>query len=249
MLNHLIVLLKRICAMLSFAVALVIFLPICCLLALLPASIRYDNRVYYTLVYYWNWILVRGAFLKLEIVGAEHIPVYPNNPSIIIANHSSAYDIYLTEVLMRGYPHIWLLKAIYTKVPFFGFLASRQSVAVDKKNPFKAAKSFLRAYELAAGNARHLVLFPEGTRHTDGTIHEFHSGFALLAKKLGRPVIPICIQGMHEFMPKGTILVDPRITVHVIIGQPVLCGVEETTDAFTKRMHDWFCKKIKIERL
>lgn len=231
--------------MISFVVALLIFLPLCCLLALLPASVRYDNRYYYGLVYFWNWILVHGAFLKLDVNGAHHIPTYPNNPSIIIANHSSAYDIYVTEVLMHGYPHIWLLKAIYTRVPFFGFLAARQSVAVDKKHPFKAAKSFLRAYELAQGNARHLVLFPEGTRFTDGNIHEFHSGFALLAKKLGRPVIPICIQGMNQFMPKGTILIDPRVTVRVIIGEPILCDQDETIDAFTKRMHDWFCKMIK----
>ena len=113
-------------------------------------------------------------------------------------------------------------------------------------NSFIAAISFLRACGLAKGHARHLVLFPEGTRYDDGEIHEFHSGFALLATKLGRPILPICMQGMNEFMPKGTILINPGAAkLKIVVGEPIYCGQDETIDAFTVRVHEWFCKTIK----
>ena len=190
--------------------------------------------------------MVRGAFLKLNIKGAENLPAYPNNPAVIVANHASNYDIYLLEILMQGYPHVWLSKESYLKIPLFGFLIKRFGVPVDRENAFKAGKALVRAYNLVVGNARHLVLFPEGTRFDDGKIHNFHSGFAVLAKKLGRPVVPIFVSGLDKFLPKRNWLVSPEFrNITIIVGKPVFCGQDESSDLFSARIQDWFCKNLK----
>ena len=46
------------------------------------------------------------------------------------------------------------------------------------------------------------VIFPEGTRTTDGHLNEFRPTFAILSMALGIPVVPVCIKGAFEAMPK-----------------------------------------------
>lgn len=38
---------------------------------------------------------------------------------------------------------------------------------------------------------RHLTIFPEGTRHTDGKVGRGKSGVCVLAARSGKPVVPI----------------------------------------------------------
>ena len=61
-----------------------------------------------------------------------------------------------------------------------------------------------------------LVLFPEGTRTTDGDVARFRSGVARLARATGLPVVPCHMSGGFECWPKGRWLPRPgRLVLHV----------------------------------
>lgn len=48
-----------------------------------------------------------------------------------------------------------------------------------------------------------LVLFPEGTRSSDGWVQRFKHGAARLAMAHGVPIVPLAIRGSFAAMPKG----------------------------------------------
>ena len=58
----------------------------------------------------------------------------------------------------------------------------------------------------AAGPAlragRTVVLYPEGTRSTDGTLGEFRSGALRLARDCGVPIVPVALVGTADVLPK-----------------------------------------------
>ena len=90
------------------------------------------------------------------------------------------------------------------------------------------------------------MIFPEGTRHVDGRVHAFHQGFAFLAKKLNRPVIPIAISGMDKMYPRGSKIIDSSCKkVIITIGEPIKMPVGETIEDFVHTVHRWFVDTIQ----
>ena len=135
-----------------------------------------------------------------------------------------------------------MTKHEYTKIPLFSILINRMHIPVKRDSATKAARAFLRAYHQAKNIDSHIILFPEGTRHDDGKVHDFHPGFALLAKKLNRPVIPIKTTGLHKIFPKGKFLIKYHEAqpIRIVIGKPIYINENESVQDFANRVHNWF---------
>jgi 1-acyl-sn-glycerol-3-phosphate acyltransferase len=68
------------------------------------------------------------------------------------------------------------------------------------------SQGFLRSLQqLAAGLMRgnNLMVFPEGTRSLTGELGPFKDSYAILARELDIPVVPVVIDGAHAVLPRG----------------------------------------------
>eukprot|EP00850_Spirogloea_muscicola_P018889 SM000178S03454 [mRNA] locus=s178:172794:175978:+ [translate_table: standard] len=65
-----------------------------------------------------------------------------------------------------------------------------------------------------------VVMFPEGTRSKDGSLHQFKTGVSFLAETLNMPIVPVCVTGTLGALPKGR-LVPFRHKVEVEFGAPL----------------------------
>jgi 1-acyl-sn-glycerol-3-phosphate acyltransferase len=63
-------------------------------------------------------------------------------------------------------------------------------------------KATSKAKELI-GEGWNIIVFPEGTRSTDGWLQRFRHGTSRLALDMKMPVVPIAIVGAYAAMPKG----------------------------------------------
>ncbi len=80
-----------------------------------------------------------------------------------------------------------------------------------------------------------LVIYPEGTRSRTGEIGTFKGGLALLAKKSGRPVVPIYVEGGLRVLPEATYI--PRAgTIRVCYGKPLHFNDAENSKEFMARI-------------
>ncbi len=219
-----------------------ILLPV----VLLPGHKRYDNRFFFWVNTLWCRWFFKSSFTSLaSIEGLENIPLVTEQPAIIVINHSSLLDIPLVVMHLKSQPHIWISND-YSKVPLFGFLLKRMSILVKRNSPTQMLSVIKQAYQLTNHQARHLVLFPEGTRHNDGKVHAFFSGFAVLAEKLNRPIIPIAIYGLHKIFPKQRILIDSSASmVKISIGKPIFFDPSKSREAFIAQAHEWMSNEVK----
>ena len=181
--------------------------------------------------------LVWATFAPVTIKGAEHMP--PDEPAIIIGNHQSSLDIPVIALLLQGQPHLWLALAYYARKPGLGIFIRKMGVPVDRERKSGAARALMSMLRAIQGSDRHVIVFPEGSRYTDGEIHAFFRGFAVLACKTNRPVIPVFMPYNKDILPPGHFLVHWH-PLEVVIGEPFRCGEDEDVEEFTKRVREWF---------
>ena len=118
-------------------------------------------------------------------------------PGIIVANHQSSLDIIL---LMAAFPKVKFFVADWVKnSPLFGPIAEYLGYYVRSEG-YEGSLTNLRK-DIDQGWS--LVIFPEGTRTTDGTIRRFHKGAFYLASQVNAPVTPVVFYGNWRIMPKN----------------------------------------------
>jgi 1-acyl-sn-glycerol-3-phosphate acyltransferase len=144
--------------------------------------------------------------VKVSVKGLEHID--PRVPYLYMANHQSMFDI-LSLLAYLPVQFRWLAKKELFHIPVFGYSMARAGyISIDRSDRRSAHKSLLEAARKIAGGVS-VVIFPEGSRSTDGWIRPFKAGGFHLAIRSGRPIVPVVISGAREVMPKGRLRIRP----------------------------------------
>jgi 1-acyl-sn-glycerol-3-phosphate acyltransferase len=160
----------------------------------------------------WAWLILKTTGVRVDTVGLELID--PRRSYIVAANHQSIYDIPILFAALPLQLRI-VAKASLGRFPFLGWHLQRTGhLLVDRRNPGASIVSRMKGLVSAR---RSLIVFPEGTRSTDGRVGRFKRGTFLVAIEAGLPVVPISISGSRHVMLKGRLMVCPgdvRLTVH-----------------------------------
>ena len=64
------------------------------------------------------------------------------------------------------------------------------------------------------------VIFPEGTRSTDGSVGEFKRGMFVLTEKAQADIIPITLTNTINLMPRDSLKIKPGV-VNLVIDKPL----------------------------
>jgi 1-acyl-sn-glycerol-3-phosphate acyltransferase len=125
--------------------------------------------------------------------------------TIVVANHGSHADTAaLLAALPAGARPVFAAAADYWfDVPARRAAATGLAGILPVRRGERGAYAALRdaaAPALAAG--RTVVIYPEGTRTTDGRLGEFHSGAVRLAADCRVPIVPVAVLGTRDVLPK-----------------------------------------------
>jgi 1-acyl-sn-glycerol-3-phosphate acyltransferase len=109
---------------------------------------------------------------------------------------------------------------------------------VDRSNRDSAIVSIEKATEaIRAGQS--FLIYPEGTRSSDGRLQELKKGTAVMAIKAGVPLVPIACSGAHRVMQKRKLNIKPgEIVVEFLVPIDATQYTFEERDALTRRLHD-----------
>lgn len=207
----------------------------------LPARWRYGNPFYYWFASFFYWAVLKCSFLKIRYHGLENIP---KTPAIFAGNHQSSFDIPIMGSLVDAHPHIWLATSTLLTSPMLYIPLTRMTALIDMSSPQKGMRSLINAIKLVDEPKRHTMIFPEGGRFVDGIVHEFYGGFVIIAKKLGRPVIPVYMTNLHKIYPPHSFWVY-SYPVDVVVGEPMYYQEHDTDELFKQRVYDWFLRQQK----
>jgi 1-acyl-sn-glycerol-3-phosphate acyltransferase len=182
----------------------------------------------------WSWLILKTTGVKVAVQGLERLD--PARSYVFAANHQSIYDI---PILFASIPFQLRIisKASLGRIPFMGWHLRRTGhVLVDRSNPGAGVVKKM-AHLVKAGHS--LIVFPEGTRSTDGSVARFKGGPFVIALQAGLPVVPITLVGTRHVMFKGQLMVRPG-HVTVIVHDPIdTAGVpREAAREFATSVHD-----------
>jgi 1-acyl-sn-glycerol-3-phosphate acyltransferase len=158
---------------------------------------------------------IARVWFRLSAVGADRVP--REGHVILAANHLSLLDPALIGCMVPRELD-YMAKTELFRVPGFGALISRLNAhPVDRSGSDSAA---LRLALRILGAGRALLLFPEGTRGTEGQLGPARPGAGMLAAISAAPVVPVYIQGSGRALPRGAMVPRPS-HVTVTFGMPL----------------------------
>ena len=169
-------------------------------------------------VYLLTWLFARASFAlghRWRVLNAERVPL--SGPVILAANHASYLDPPLIGSGVHR-PINYLARESLFRSPIFGcYLRALNVVPVDRDGGGAAGlKGILD--RLHAGGA--VILFPEGTRTSDGQLQPARAGIGLTVIKSDAPVVPVRVFGTFEAWNRHRTLPRPR-RVMVKYGPPM----------------------------
>ena len=137
--------------------------------------------------------------------GLEHLQ-HLEKPVIFTANHLSHMD---TPLLLTTLPVEFRHRTVVAAASDYFFdrtwkavLSSFAMATIPIERSRVNRKSGDTAAELIE-DGWNLVIFPEGGRSPDGWTQPFTAGAAYLARRTGRPVVPVYLHGTRHVLPKS----------------------------------------------
>ena len=144
----------------------------------------------------------------LSIKGQKNIPA--KGACILAPNHQSFVDGPLT---LSGLPwrtlgeYFFYATEEHVRGEKLRRMAAKSNIIVMERANLK--NSILKLAKMLREGHR-IVIFPEGARTHDGDMVPFKKTFAILAKELDVPIVPVCIRGAYEALPRGSRFMSPK---------------------------------------
>ena len=145
----------------------------------------------------------------------------PNDQTyIVMMNHASFADVFFSIQPLKG-KYTAILASFNFKIPIWGtMLRFFKAIPVYRRDKIKAIKAIKHAETIIKDLKYHVVIFPEGTRTTNGKLQKFKKGGFHMAINTQVPIIPIAVKGGFNYKPKTRWYIKPSI-IDIEVGNPI----------------------------
>ncbi|MBI2785531.1 MAG: 1-acyl-sn-glycerol-3-phosphate acyltransferase [Legionella longbeachae] len=188
-------------------------------------------------LHHWVDQLLNEVEVEYKIINPFNVQPQIGKATILMCNHSSAYDIPLAFKAFPNHSIRMLSKKELAKIPLMGkAMAAAEFPFVDRKNKYQAIKDLAYAKQLMESGIV-MWIAPEGTRSKDGSLARFKKGGFITAIQAGATIIPIGIRGAHNILPARSFNVHLQQKAEIHIGKPI------DASAFTQENKDELIKQ------
>lgn len=178
---------------------------------------------------------VRAAGVRVRVKGTERIPA---GPCLFAANHTSTLD---APAVVGAIPRriAILLKESLFRWPLAGpAFRLAHFIPIERGGRDSAIASLDKATEeLRAGQS--FLIYPEGTRSSDGRLQSFRRGAVVMAINAGAPIVPVACSGAHLLMKKRSLAMRTgEILVEFLAPIDASAYTLESRDVLNNLVHD-----------
>ena len=158
--------------------------------------------------------LVGKVAFDFKVYGRENL--IEEGAAILASNHQSYLDPPCIGMACRNDIYYLARNTLYQR-PLIGPLLKRlNTVPVDRdRGDVSSIKAIIRLLQ----SGRRVIIFPEGTRSSDGKLQPARAGLGMIIAKTVAPVVPVRVFGSYEALPRaGGLKFRP---VSVVVGKPM----------------------------
>lgn len=216
------------------------------LLWLLPSSLGYlllpiKPRNYLLLVAYCHcvsWAARLLCGIRWQVTGLEHFQ--KERTYVLISKHQSSWETFFLPTILA--PHVQVVKRELFFLPFFGWqLKMIEPIFIDRRHKSNALKQVLTQGKERLEQGINVLIFPEGTRVKPGLRKEFSKGGAMLASKVGAPVLAIAHNSGECWPNDGWIKYPGKVQVVI---SPVFEAQQMDTQSLNERTEQWINEQV-----
>lgn len=184
------------------------------------------------------------TYNRLSFKGTENIP--QEGPMIIAPNHQSYLDAALLSV---GLPMKTLRESYFyaTEEHVQGalrqYFARHNNIIIMEWSNLR--DSILKMSEVLK-RGKNLIIFPEGSRTRTGRMTDFKKTFAILARELQVPIVPVCIRGAFEALPRSKRFISPS-KIEVEFLKPVQPDPAKSYDEIAQQVKSAIGERLKTD--
>ena len=191
----------------------------------------YGKRVY-PMFRFWSWCVLKTGGVELKVRDTGRLD--PRQAYVFMANHQSNIDIPVLVQALAPFQLRWMAKRELLRIPFFGWALWASKHIVVKRSRSKDVVAAIAGAREKLTRGISVVVFPEGTRSTDGQLLPFKRGGFRLAEQAGVPIVPVTINGSGVLMKRGDWRLK-RGEVEVVVGDAIPPG--DADDRSRGQMH------------
>ncbi|HMI93606.1 MAG TPA: lysophospholipid acyltransferase family protein [Polyangiales bacterium] len=218
-------------------------------LLLFAATVAFDRRRallhLYTCAWAYHYVrllpLWRARFIDRERIAG-------GRTYVLVANHQSLGDILVLFGLFKHYK--WVSKRAIFRVPFIGWnMMLNDYVGLLRGDP-KSIEKMMQECRVHLRRGSSVMMFPEGTRSTDGEIKSFKHGAFTLASELGLALVPIVIDGTRDALPKHGLMLDHPwgLDIRVRVLDPIEPRADEPVAELSTRVREVMVAELAAMR-
>ena len=158
--------------------------------------------------------LVGKVAFDFKVYGRENL--IEEGAAILASNHQSYLDPPCIGMACRNDIYYLARNTLYQR-PLIGPLLKRlNTVPVDRdRGDVSSIKAIIRLLR----SGQRVIIFPEGTRSSDGKLQPARAGLGMIIAKTLAPIVPVRVFGSYEALPRaGGLKFRP---VSVVVGKPM----------------------------
>lgn len=180
----------------------------------------------------WSYLV---RFFTFVHVWKMNKIMLPKGPYLILANHTSFFDIFLMYSLLPKHRFLFLGKSEILSYPLIKTFFKRLNIPVYRTDRLKAAKSIIEAQH-AIQEGWSIVLFPEGGYQDENLpqLMAFKAGAFKLAKREKVPIVALTFLDNYHIFSDPFLFLGPahpgisRVVFHPVIPVEKIEQMSET---------------------
>jgi len=160
----------------------------------------------------WLWYAVlwcpcyaiSRVWFRYRFFGKNHVPL--TGPVLLVSNHQSNLDPVLVGLACPRQLKYLARKGLFF-FPLNLWIRALGAVSIDQEG---SALAGIRATLELLKQSNAVLVFPEGSRTSDGKLHEMLPGFCLLARRSRATIVPLALEGAFGALPRGSFFAWPH---------------------------------------
>lgn len=150
----------------------------------------------------WGRVCIWSVGVKVNVVGGGLLD--PNGSYMLVSNHQSAIDPPLHAAMIPAAVRFLAKKELF-KYPILGrAMRAVGMVETDRQAGVAGHRELNRQVARVMDLEKSLIVYPEGTRTTDGELRPFKKGAFRIAIDNDLPIVPLTLHGAYETWPPGS---------------------------------------------
>lgn len=169
----------------------------------------------------WVTKIIKLLRIHPKVINVSGSAPKPGQPTIVMCNHSSLFDIPLSFLAFPQHSMRMLAKKELARVPLMGrAMVAAEFPFVDRKNRHQSIQDLEKVRHLLSTGIV-MWIAPEGTRSATGKLGAFKKGGFITAIQAGATIIPVGIRGAYEILPARTFQLNTDQHAEIHVGQPI----------------------------